>query len=99
MKIKKNQAARLAGFFDGEGCITFGKSRSGRKFECSPRIRLVNTSKEIMSYVKSLLYTWDIKFLLQFIKYRSKTGLNRPYSIETIEIVKKMKSLKTKGPK
>ena len=47
----------LAGFFDGEGCISLFKSKVSKykKYELRPTLFLTNTNKEIMKQVYNLI--------------------------------------------
>ena len=46
----------LAGFFDGEGCVSITKSKNRKTgFIYAPRISIVNTNKSIMVWINSLI--------------------------------------------
>jgi len=53
--MNKLEAAYIAGFIDGEGCLTLGKSparRNGRSPEYSIIIAIANTKIEILKWIK-----------------------------------------------
>lgn len=67
LKITDNEASWLAGFIDGEGCIslypTYKEKDKGRLV---PRISITHTNKEILDYVKELtgcshIKSWEMK--------------------------------------
>lgn len=50
-EINPEEAAYVAGFFDGEGCVNFARGKSGQ-----PHIRvlIVNTNRAVLEYIQRL---------------------------------------------